>query len=145
MTWQMFGSILGNVFAGYWGDKLGPKTPLMVSNVAFLIFFAGLFLNTSTFGFQILFTLFGFAFYTNMASRLSMDLEVCGTDRRPIFMSVMTFLTLIGILLASVISATLRDISSTTLKPAIIIASIAILISTYFLARIKNPRYARQH
>lgn len=141
VTWQMIGSIVGNCFAGYWGDKLGPKTPLIVSRIAFLVFFAGLYFNTNVIGFQVLFSIFGFAFYTNMASRLSMDLEVCGPDRRPIFMSVMTFLTLICILLASVASSVLRDFNPSNLKPAILIAAGAMLISTYFLAKITNPRF----
>ncbi|MCH6257717.1 MFS transporter [Puniceicoccaceae bacterium K14] len=143
VTWQMVGSIIGNLFAGYWGDKLGPKTPSLVSCIAFLLFFAGMYFNTSVIGFQILFAFFGFAFYTNMASRLSLDLEVCGPERRPIFMSVMTFLTLISMLSASTLAALLRDLGSSSLKPAIILGTLLMTLSVFFLARIKNPRFAK--
>ncbi len=142
VTMSMIGSIFGNILAGYWGDRIGPKTPMVIARAMLAVFCIGMLLNTHAWGFKILFFGYGMAFYMNMSARMAMGLEVCGAERRPTYMALMTTSALVCILLASFVSAGIRNWTG-SLTPAAICSGIAVSLSLYYLTRVQNPRKRR--
>ncbi len=85
---QMAGALLGNLAAGWAGDRHGPRRVMMVSQVLFLAV-AGLAAFGSTdFAFRLLFGVFGFAISANQVAQMTLTLEVCPAHRRSVSLAL---------------------------------------------------------
>ena len=136
---QMIGAVAGNLLAGYVGDKIGGK---LVSQAGLAIF-AGISawaaVAKTNVEFQLIFLLFGFAFFAAEVGAFTLMLEICPARKRATYLSLASLVNLPGMLLASGISTMLWTPGSgfTGLAVATVIA---LLLSIAFLAPLHEPR-----
>lgn len=108
LSWQMGGMVLGNLVAGYLGDRKGGRAVLLVGHLLLL----GLcllypWMETGT-SFIAMFVLFGLGLaFTNVGGQ-TMDLEISPVHRRVSSFALIGWANLLGILMASVIAGQLR-------------------------------------
>ena len=96
-------------------------------------------LNESVFGFKALYFLFGVGFSMNNSARMAMMIESAPVDKRPTYLAVATFGTLVFMGLSAWVSAGLRDWSTSVLPPAAV-AGACVAASLYFLLKVRDPR-----
>ena len=89
--------------------------------------------------FQLIFLLFGFAFFAAEVGAFTLMLEICPARKRATYLSLASLVNLPGMLLASAISTLLWTPGSgfTGLAVATVIA---LLLSITFLAPLHEPR-----
>ncbi len=139
VTAQMVGGILGNVAAGYLGDRFGGKLPAQLANVLFLaVAVAAMMVQTDT-GFLILFGVFGAAGFMEMVGNGTLSLEICPPGRRPTYMALMAGSAFLTMVVAGLISGWIREMSI-SIVPAAMVAVVGKAISGWQLMRIKEPR-----
>ena len=136
---KMVGSILGNLIAGYLGDHLGSRIPLVLARVILVAVSMVAAVNRFEWGFLAIFFFFGFAFYMNQVGTNTLSLEICPTDRIPTYISLLTTLTSPSMLGAAVISTVVRELTG-QFMPAAFISAITVMLSLLFLSRIEEPR-----
>ncbi len=139
VTAQMSGSLLGNVIAGYLGDRFGGRVLLIISRVFFLILCIGILFIESELGFFALFFLYGFGFFTNMIGRMILTLEICEPSRRPTFVAFLSAVNFIVLLGVSVLSTTLKTYLP-GIEPVAISAAILLGCSLIYIRKISEPR-----
>lgn len=136
---QMIGAIAGNLLAGYVGDRLGGKIVSQASLVVFvgLSVWAGF--AARSVEFQMIFFLFGFAFFANEVGSHTLMLEICPARKRATYLSLTSLVNLPGLLLAAWISTRLWE-PGRNFTGLVVATVIGLLLSIACLAPIHEPR-----
>jgi len=142
VMWQMAGGILGNILAGYLGDRGGGRLPMILARSLFVTAFVAVALNRSQVGFMVIFFLFGAAFYLEQVGSSTLSVDICPQDRIPTYISLVSAVTSAAMLIAAALSTALRDLT-TGLLPAAFVSAGTVALSSFFLVRLKDPRRMR--
>jgi MFS family permease len=136
---QMLGGIVGNLLAGYIGDRYGGRLPLVMARLILISVSLGAALNHSEWGFMVIFFLLGAGFYIDQVGIFTLSIEISPADRIPTYISLLWTLSAPSMLVAAAISTVVRELTG-QLMPAAFLSGIAVFLSLIFLQRIKEPR-----
>jgi MFS family permease len=143
VTVQMIGGIVGNIAAGYLGDRFGGKGVLVVARVILAAVAPLAALSQTSWGFLAVFFLLGFGNYADRVGGATLSVELCPEDRRPTVMSLMMTISFPSMLAAAAASTVLRE-TCDSLLPAAGVAAFCLLTSVVFLWGIPEPRKGRK-
>jgi len=141
---NMIGSLFGNVFAGWWGNRSGGKVVMLFSRSVCLALCLALPWVTGFTGFLVVFFVWGFGLFTDKVGDLTFAAELCPYVRRPTYQAILSFCQMISFITAVSVSGWLY--ASTQSFPALIgicglFAAVSIIIlSTIPEVRHKNSR-----
>ncbi len=139
VTAQMAGGILANLAGGWYGDRFGTKTPMITSRFLMIIACLGAMISQNYLAFVVIFGLYGFAFNLNNVVTTPMSMEICPSEKRPTYLSILAAMTFCALLFYSGVSTLVMEVSGSFQ----ILAVLAVLMqagSLYFIFRIKDPR-----
>jgi MFS family permease len=135
----MVGGLVGNVVAGYLGDRRGGKRVLLLGQLGFLAVVAGSVIAGSAGAFLAVFFVFGFSFYTMQVSLHALRLDVCPAERRSTALAITALVTLLSMLAATGISATVKGLDMHFAWLAGL-AGAFVLVSLVVILRMPEPR-----
>jgi MFS family permease len=138
---NMLGSLVGYLLAGYSGDRHGGRLSLLAAHFAFLGVAVGTPFTASAFGFQALFCLLGAGLSMSAVALSTLDLEITPLERRVSFQAVLGVFTLLGLLTASLLAATVRHFT-TDVRLLCAPAAALMLASLALFLVIEEPRRA---
>lgn len=136
---QMAGAIVGNIVAGYLGDRFGGKRILILARLILAAVALLAAINQAGWGFLVVFFLLGFGTYADRVGGATLSVEICPEDRRPTVMSLMMTISFPSMLAAAAASTALRE-SCSSLIPAASVTAVCLLTSVAFLWGIPEPR-----
>lgn len=139
---HMLGGMTGNITAGFLGDRLGSKMPLVIAKIVFLVMSIGVIFNTSIWGFYLIYFLFGFAFYTDHICSTTLMTTLAPKQRRPTFLAIVSFLSVPGLLLATVLASVLHEATGSIAHPCMIVM-VLMSFSLWLLLRIPEPTHTQ--
>ncbi len=102
---QMAGAIIGNMVAGYLGDRYGGRVPMAVGMTAFVGLSVWALLATSEWAFLAIFFLMGWSWYSLRVGRMTLDLEMAPEQGRPTYQAIMAVFSALSMLVASQVGA----------------------------------------
>ena len=138
---QMVGFISGNVLAGYLGDRMGTRIPMLLARIALLfISLSGPF-AIEIWHFMAIFFLLGFGLSTAQVGDITMVFDFAPRIRRKFYYAVMATLLVPGMLASSLLSAILLNMES-GFSIACLIAVAGLAFSLHQLFLLKDPRHA---
>ena len=88
---QMIGALIGNVFAGWWGNRHGGRVVLLFARVLSLGICLALPWVQSFTAFFIIFFVWGFGLYAERVGDLTFAAELCPHHRRPTYQAILSF------------------------------------------------------
>ncbi|MEI6518906.1 MAG: MFS transporter [bacterium] len=137
-VFQMAGSLAGNFFSAYIGDKFGHKNLLVISRMLMMLLFAAFIFASNTTHFMILFAIFGFAQNTMAIGQSAMTISICPAGKRTLSLATITFVSMFYLLIFSYLGSLVwKYFNYGIFYPAII--SIAIMaISLYQIMRVRE-------
>jgi hypothetical protein len=136
---QMVGFISGNVLAGYLGDRMGTRIPMLLARIALLIIVLFGPFAVEVWHFMAIFFLLGFGLSTAQVGDLTMVFDFAPKIRRKFFYAVMATLLLPGVLTSSLLSALLLNMEG-GFSIACIIAVVGLAFSLQQLYKLRDPR-----
>jgi MFS family permease len=136
---QMVGGIVGNVLAGYLGDRFGGKIPMTMSRISLLVSSVWICFAVRPWEFSVIFALFGLAFFANQVGTTTLCIEISPPNRRATYLATMATISMPSMILASLIASW---VWSGTGAFAILaaITGVSMVFSLYYLAKIDEPR-----
>ncbi len=136
---QMLGGIVGNLLAGFIGDRYGGRLPLVMARIVLILVSLGGAVNPYEWGFLVIFFLLGAGFYIDQVGIFTLSIEISPADRIPTYISLLWTLSAPSMLVAAAISTVVRELTG-QLMPAAFLSLIMVFLSLIFLQRIKEPR-----
>ncbi len=101
---NMIGSLMGNVLAGWWGNRHGGRAVMMVSrSLCFTLCLALPFVHTFN-GFLGAFFVWGFGLFVDRVGDLTLSAELCPVERRPTYQAILAFCQMIALITAMMLS-----------------------------------------
>jgi MFS family permease len=140
---QMAGAIIGNMVAGYLGDRFGGRVPMAVGIVAFVGLSIWALLATSEWAFLAVFFLMGWSWYSLRVGRMTLDLEMAPEQGRPTYQAIMGVFSALSMLLASQVGALSWDWSGKDFAWPVGIGASMLALGLVLLTRLPPPREAR--
>jgi MFS family permease len=136
---NMIGSLFGNVFAGWWGNRRGGKALMLFSRSICLLLCLLLPWIESFPGFLGIFFLWGFGLFVDRVGDLTLSAELCPVERRPTYQAMLSFCQMLSFISAVVLSGWLY---STTQNFHALIALCAVFatLSIFILRTIPEVR-----
>ncbi len=137
-VFQMVGSLAGNFFSAYIGDKFGHKNLLVISRMLMMMLFAAFIFANSPTHFMILFAFFGFAQNTMAIGQSAMTISICPVGKRTLSLATITFVNMFYLLIFTYLGSLVwKYFDYSIFYPAII--SIAIMaISLFQIIRVRE-------
>jgi len=142
VTAQMTGGIIGNLLAGYLGDRYGGKLPVFIGRVLLLALSIAAVVNRSETGFVVIFFTLGFAVFLENVGATTLSIELCPHDRRPTYMAFISAVIMPCTLLAAAVSTVVR-VATGGIALAAALSAALLALSFYFLVRLREPRHTR--
>jgi predicted MFS family arabinose efflux permease len=139
---QMVGFISGNVLAGYLGDRMGTRIPMLLARIALLVISLYGPFAIEIWHFMAIFFLLGFGLSTAQVGDITMVFDFAPSIRRKFYYAVMATLLVPGMLSSSLLSAVLLNMES-GFSIACLIAVAGLALSLHQLFLLKDPRNAR--
>ncbi|WP_309380393.1 MFS transporter [Cerasicoccus frondis] len=133
------GQVLGNVGAGYLGDRIGGKVLLVVARVLFITSFLIAAFAESYAAFMAYFFIASMTKYINIIGNITLMLEIAPDHRRPTYGALAGILNGPSMIIFALVGSyfwTAYD----SMKLQAVFATVGILISLYFISRVKDPR-----
>lgn len=140
VTAQMIGGITGNIVTGYLGDRLGGKAVMIFFRIIFILVCAWMAIAGSEWIFLVNFFLLGAAFFAYQVGHSTLSIEICPYQKRATYLAIIAFFNAISMVFFSVISGLLWKWTG-SFYLLVISTIIMLLISTYYLLKIKEPRH----
>lgn len=106
---QMLGAVSGNLLGAYLGDRHGGRLLTLLSTGGGVLLCLLAACNPWASGFLVIFFLLGATTFLQLNGTATLVLELFEGDRRPTYLSVISALTLPGVLTAAGLSTLLRD------------------------------------
>ncbi|WP_075088292.1 MFS transporter [Verrucomicrobium spinosum] len=94
----MIGSLFGNVFAGWWGNRHGGKVIMLLSRCLCLALCLCLPFISSFPAFLAVFFVWGFGLFVDKVGDLTFSAELCPFERRPTFQAMLAFFQMVSLL-----------------------------------------------
>ena len=136
---QMIGGLIGNVFTGYFGDRLGSRLPLMISRcIAFSLCIAAAFVSAPWAAIACFFAI-GLIININQIAENLMVLELASPENRPALLAMQSLLLMPVTLLFGLASKWLFQATDDPSAQGAV-AALLILGSFLILRRIRDPR-----
>ena len=101
---NMLGSLIGNVIAGWCGNRKGGRIVMIFARCLCLILCISLPFVSSFAGFLTAFFFWGFGLFSDRVGDLTLSAELCPTNRRPTYQAILAFCQMIALITATVIS-----------------------------------------
>lgn len=139
VTAQMAGAILGNILAGYLGDRFGGKVVMMISQGVFIAMAAWSVVAATDAEFRGIFVLFGFAFFALQVGASTLNLEICPLRQRSTYLAIITLFNMPAMLAATAISALVGD-AGIRYGLLVVLMVASLLVSLTLLTRLRDPR-----
>ncbi len=136
---SMCGGIVGNLIAGWSGDRYGGKHLLIAARGLFVTVCLAATLNESAIGFCAIYFLYGVGINLDRVGTGTLNLEISPEDRRPTYISLIAVACLPGMVAAPICSTLVRRYSR-SFTPAALLAGGAVILSLYFLLQVAEPR-----
>ncbi|MBF0198278.1 MAG: MFS transporter [Planctomycetes bacterium] len=142
LSWQMAGSLCGNTFAGWVGDKKGSRIIMITSRLAFILLGLWILFAQNPIEFSCIFFLYGFAFFSSQVGSQTMLIEICDGTERASSLAIASLFSMISMIIASIASSILWGAwaSINILAIVMIVCLLGSLIATW---AIKEPRKAQ--
>jgi MFS family permease len=139
ITAQMIGAIVGNIFSGYLGDKLGGKSVMLFNRWIFIVLCIWASISISEQSVIAIFFLFGAAFYGNQVGTATLNLEISPYERRSTYLAIIAFFGSLSIPIFSIISILVWTFFQ-NFTILLFITIISLGLSIAFLLKIREPR-----
>lgn len=136
----MVGAVAGNLLGGYLTDKSGGRAVFAISKVLTILYALGAVWNAQEWGFYAIFFAMGAGWNMQMVGNSTMTVEIAPADNRITFLSLMSAISLPGMLLAAGIAAGIQRWVG-EIYPAALVCALATGMSLYCLLRIPEPRH----
>ncbi|HUS92016.1 MAG TPA: MFS transporter [Phycisphaerae bacterium] len=136
---QMVGAVLGNVLAGWMGDRFGGKAVLMTSAVLSAGMAAGAAVAGSDLAFRAIFFALGFTSFAQMIGGMTLSLEICPPAQRGTCLAIISFVRLVAMVAATQVSAAIGN-GDGRFAYAAAAACGSVLIALVLLAVLREPR-----
>jgi MFS family permease len=95
---NMVGSLFGNIFAGWWGNRHGGKVVMLLSRCLCLGLCLCLPFISSFPAFLAVFFVWGFGLFVDKVGDLTFSAELCPFERRPTYQAMLAFFQMISLL-----------------------------------------------
>lgn len=141
VTFELIGSILGSMLAGWWGNRSGGKVLLITARVVCMIVCVWACLVESYPAFLAAFFIVGFGLFVDRVGDLTLAAELCPVERRSTLQAVLSFCTAIALISASLLSGQIFHLTQSITAVAAAGAALA-AVSIVILRRIPEPRHA---
>lgn len=143
---NMIGALCGNVFAGWWGNRHGGRSIMLISRSICLGLCAMLPFLTSFYGFLFAFFIYGFGLFVDRVGDLTLSAELCPLQRRPTYQSILGFCQMLCLLLAMTLSGWLfhftQSFRSVIVLSGIFAAASIVIVRTIPETRSRKPEHA---
>lgn len=140
---QQIGGIIGNLATAYIGDKWGSKIASIFGNGVSVALSIWAIFATSSWEFQAIFFLLGFAMFAGEVGVQALGLAVCPTTRRSTMLSLMSVVNLIGTLAAWGLATVLRGGSEQRFTPIAVATIVGLLLGIICVIPVRDPRHDR--
>lgn len=136
---NMIGALCGNVFAGWWGNRHGGRSIMLISR-GICLGLCGLLPFLSSFeGFLLAFFICGFGLFVDRVGDLTLSAELCPYERRPTYQSILGFCQMLCLLVAMTLSGWLYHFTQSFLA-VIILSGIFAAVSIFMVRTIPETR-----
>jgi MFS family permease len=142
VTMQMTGSLAGYFLGGLLGDRKGAKMTMVLSQLTMIVLAVWIIFARSRFEFAGVFLIFGMGNAFNWVSAMPMGLQISPVKERITYLTIISFASLPGFLLAWLLATFGRSLSSGMTFLSLFSATM-MGISLYFLAKVNLPRPLR--
>jgi len=139
---QMAGALVGNLLAGWLGDRSGGKAVLMVTAAVIVALSAGAAAADSEPAFQAIFFALGFAQYGSMIGGMTLSLDICPARQRATCLAIISFVRLLSMWGAAEVSAAIGNGGGRFVYAALAGAA-SMLIALVLLGILREPRRRR--
>lgn len=140
VTAQMAGQIIGNLLAGWMGDRTGGKIPMVLGRFGFLAISLWAIVAQSPWEFLTIFVVMGFSIMCDHVGGSTLGMEICPPQKRASRLAVMAIITIGSMLIASQVSSIVFWLSSQNFSIVAMITSGCVLASLLTLTGIRDPR-----
>ena len=138
ITWQMAGGLLGNLLAGWWGDRHGPIGVAVASPIAFILLATIAWGAESYVAWGIVFAFLGATLSFMMIGNTTLTMELFPPQDRPTCQAMTALSSTAAMVPAGFIAAWLIDVGGLALN--LLLGGLTAVAATYFFLRIPNPR-----
>ncbi len=128
--------IIGYIFWSVYGDSVGPRKELLISNVLQVLMIVIAFLSDTIWFFYIAFLLYGFAQSGSIIGEMILGMELGSEEERPIYIGLARSIPGIVILIAPIMGGVL--IEWVGYQPTFLIAILFLVLSIGILYRVKE-------
>jgi predicted MFS family arabinose efflux permease len=140
LTAYMLGAIVGNLLAGYAGDRVGGKYVCAASRVVFLLVCLWAPLAASTWEFYALYALLGAAWYGNGVGASTLELEICPREDRLSYLAVIAAVRVPSILAAALAGCWLWQAGGHRVALPAYVSAAAMILCIFFTLLVREPR-----
>ncbi|MCE9518675.1 MAG: MFS transporter [Verrucomicrobia bacterium] len=127
---SMLGSLAGNIFAGWIGNRSGGRALMLFSRVLCLLLCAGLPFIHSFPGFLAMLFILGFGLFVDRVGDLTFSAELCPRERRPTYQAILSFCQAVALIVAASLSGLTFFLTQNFLG---VVALIAVFAATSLL------------
>ncbi|OGV43369.1 MAG: hypothetical protein A2X48_16160 [Lentisphaerae bacterium GWF2_49_21] len=138
---QMLGGITGNLAAGLIGDYISTKRVIIISRICMMAVCMAIPFSGSEMMFLGVFFLYGAAFFMDRVGVMTMANQISPVEKRPTYLSIITFNGFPAMVSAALLS-TLLQVMFNSIIPAAMIAISAMMVSLFFVLKIKEEKNA---
>ena len=136
---QMGGAIVGNAAAGWLGDRYGGKRVLLAGNVLLLAVCAGGALAGTPLQFAVVYALVGAGFFASRVGIMTLSIEVSPREKRATALGLMTFINVIAMAGASLLSGVAWGWGK-GFGPGALLAGLCLAAACAVLLTFRDPR-----
>lgn len=140
---QMLGGILGNIGAGYLGDRVGGRMPVVLAQVLFVVICGSLLFITTPAVFEGLYFVLGMALYMNRVGLQTLNIELAPSGKLPTYVATASVVNVPSFLTAAAVGATLHTVSNDIVLPSLA-ALLWILLGALGMVGMTEPRRRRR-
>lgn len=140
VTSQMTGMIIGNVLAGYLGDRHGGRILIIGARASVFAACVAATLAHAYYGFIAVYFLLGFGIVLSNIGIATLSIEIAPHERRPTYQALISLVVLPAALLSAFICTVVRA-GFGVFAPAAFLAALTSVGSFIFLLKIPEPRH----
>jgi MFS family permease len=137
---QMIGGVVGNVMAGFLGDRIGGRIVVLLSRMALCGLCVGMVFGSDLWHFLAAFAVLGMAMSFNNVGAATLALEVCPLQKRATYLSILSATGVVTTLSASGLGAAAWKCSSGRFGLVAALAAATFAASVFFIWRLEEPR-----
>ncbi len=137
------GSLAGNFFAGYLGDKFGGRIPLVAATAIYMLAFGTAVFANSLWLFLGVFLLTGFCRDATNVAANTLQSEIPPHSRRLKYLAIAMALLAPGMILAPLLGSVLWKVGAGSFVYPAALTLLLLSISLYLAWKIRDPRAAR--